>query len=108
MTEEQVYDTIGEDGFARLVRAFYAQVPGDDILGRLYPPHDLEGAEQRLRDGVPERRRPAVARERGEIEPGGCARATDGARGRRGGEIEHPRALPALARAEDREAAHAP
>ena len=50
MTEEQVYDTIGEDGFARLVRAFYAQVPGDDILGRLYPPHDLVGAEQRLRD----------------------------------------------------------
>jgi hemoglobin len=50
MTEEQVYDAVGEDGFARLVRAFYAQVPGDDILGRLYPPHDLEGAEQRLRD----------------------------------------------------------
>jgi len=50
MTEEQVYDTVGEDGFARLVRAFYAQVPADDILGRLYPPHDLEGAEQRLRD----------------------------------------------------------
>ena len=50
MTEEQVYDTIGEEGFARLVRAFYAQVPGDDILGRLYPPHDLDGAEQRLRD----------------------------------------------------------
>lgn len=50
MTEEQIYETIGEEGFARLVRAFYAQVPGDDILGRLYPPHDLEGAEQRLRD----------------------------------------------------------
>ncbi|HEY7186611.1 MAG TPA: globin [Vicinamibacterales bacterium] len=50
MTEEQIYDAIGEGGFARLVRAFYAQVPRDDILGRLYPPHDLEGAEQRLRD----------------------------------------------------------
>ena len=50
MTEEQIYDAIGEDGFARLVRAFYAQVPGDEILGRLYPPHDLAGAEQRLRD----------------------------------------------------------
>ena len=52
MTEEQVYDTIGEEGFARLVRAFYAQVPGDDILGRLYPPNDLDGAEQRLRDFI--------------------------------------------------------
>jgi len=50
MNEEQIYDAIGEDGFARLVRAFYAQVPGDEILGRLYPPHDLAGAEQRLRD----------------------------------------------------------
>ena len=50
MTEEQVYEAIGEDGFHRLVAAFYAQVPGDDILGPLYPPHDLAGAEQRLRD----------------------------------------------------------
>jgi len=50
MNEEQIYDAIGEDGFARLVRAFYAQVPGDEILGRVYPPHDLAGAEQRLRD----------------------------------------------------------
>ena len=50
MTEEDVYLTIGEDGFARLVRAFYAQVPGDDVLGPMYPPQDLQGAEERLRD----------------------------------------------------------
>jgi hemoglobin len=50
MIDEQIFDVIGEDGFARLVRAFYAQVPGDDILGPLYPPHDLAGAEHRLRD----------------------------------------------------------
>jgi hemoglobin len=50
MTEEDVYLTIGEDGFARLVRAFYAQVPGDDVLGPMYPSHDLQGAEERLRD----------------------------------------------------------
>jgi hemoglobin len=50
MTEEQIYAAIGEAGFERLVRAFYAQVPNDDILGRMYPPHDLAGAEQRLRD----------------------------------------------------------
>jgi len=41
---------IGEDGFARLVGAFYAQVPGDDVLGPMYPAADLAGAEQRLRD----------------------------------------------------------
>jgi hemoglobin len=50
LTEEQVYERIGEDGFARLVRAFYAQVPDDDVLGPMYPAEDLEGAEQRLRD----------------------------------------------------------
>jgi hemoglobin len=48
--EGEVYAAIGEEGFARLVRAFYAQVPGDDILGSMYPKHDLAGAEQRLRD----------------------------------------------------------
>ena len=50
MDESEVYQRIGEEGFARLVRAFYAQVPGDDILGPMYPQHDLDGAEQRLRD----------------------------------------------------------
>jgi hemoglobin len=50
LTEEQVYERIGEDGFARLVRAFYAQVPSDDVLGPMYPPDDLAGAEERLRD----------------------------------------------------------
>ena len=51
MTEEiNVYELIGEEGFTRLVGAFYRQVPHDDILGRMYPAHELEAAEQRLRD----------------------------------------------------------
>jgi len=50
LDEGQIYDRIGEEGFARLVRAFYAQVPGDDILGPMYPPEDMAGAEARLRD----------------------------------------------------------
>lgn len=50
LSEEQVYERIGEEGFTRLVRAFYAQVPGDDILAPMYPADDLDGAEQRLRD----------------------------------------------------------
>ena len=52
MTEEDLFESIGEDGFARLIRAFYAQVPGDPILGPMYPKDDLAGAEQRLRDFV--------------------------------------------------------
>ena len=50
LSENEVYARVGEDGFVRLVRAFYAQVPADDILGPMYPSHDLPGAEQRLRD----------------------------------------------------------
>jgi hemoglobin len=48
--ELQVFNEIGEDGFARLVRAFYSQVPGDDVLGPMYPAGDMPGAEARLRD----------------------------------------------------------
>lgn len=48
--DQDVYAQIGEDGFARLVRGFYAQVPDDDILGPMYPREDLHGAEMRLRD----------------------------------------------------------
>jgi hemoglobin len=50
VNEEDIFGRIGEEGFTRLVRAFYAQVPGDDILGPMYPPADLAAAESRLRD----------------------------------------------------------
>jgi len=50
LSEEQVFARIGEEGFARLVGGFYRQVPGDPVLGTMYPPEDLAGAEQRLRD----------------------------------------------------------
>ena len=50
MTEEDLYPTIGEEGFTRLIYAFYAQVPNDPILGPMYPKDDLAGAEERLRD----------------------------------------------------------
>jgi hemoglobin len=49
MSEEDVYATIGEDGFTRLVASFYRQVPGDSILGPMYPGDDLTGAEYRMR-----------------------------------------------------------
>ena len=50
MTDDDVFAAIGEDGFRRLIAAFYRQVPSDDVLGPMYPPDDLEGAEARLRD----------------------------------------------------------
>jgi hemoglobin len=50
MQELEVYARIGVEGFARLVAAFYRQVPDDDLLGPMYPAGDIPGAEQRLRD----------------------------------------------------------
>src|SRR5271154_6294660 len=50
MDEASIYGIIGEEGFSRLVAAFYRQVPADDILGRMYPAEELAAAEQRLRD----------------------------------------------------------
>ncbi|HXX20728.1 MAG TPA: globin [Candidatus Acidoferrum sp.] len=50
MDEAAVYSLIGEEGFTRLVSAFYRQVPHDDILNAMYPPEERAAAEQRLRD----------------------------------------------------------
>lgn len=50
LPEERVYEAIGESGFERLARAFYEQVPSDEILGPMYPAEDLAGAEWRLRE----------------------------------------------------------
>jgi hemoglobin len=50
LEETDIYAVVGEDGFHRLIAAFYRQVPADDILGPMYPPGDLAGAEERLRD----------------------------------------------------------
>jgi hemoglobin len=50
MEEQEIYARIGQEGFERLVGAFYRQIPSDDVLGPLYPAKDLDGAERRLRD----------------------------------------------------------
>ena len=67
MTEGEVYAQIGDEGVRRLVGAFYAQVPGDDLLGPMYPQHDLKGAEERLGDFLVDRLGgpPTYARKRG-------------------------------------------
>ena len=50
MQENDVFARLGEPGISRVVAAFYAKVPKDDVLGPMYPPEDLAGAEERLRD----------------------------------------------------------
>jgi len=49
LLDTQVYGLIGDEGFARLVAAFYRRVATDEILSPMYPQHDMVGAEQRLR-----------------------------------------------------------
>ena len=54
--ENQVFARLGEEGFARLIRAFYARVPADSVLGPMYARSlaargdELPDAEGRLRD----------------------------------------------------------
>src|SRR5580704_3150217 len=48
--EYEIYALIGEEGFERLVGAFYKPIPGDDLLGPMYACRNLVEAEQRLRD----------------------------------------------------------
>jgi hemoglobin len=50
LNESEIHARIGDDGFHRLVAAFYRRVPNDPILGKMYPPDDLPGAEERLRE----------------------------------------------------------
>jgi hemoglobin len=50
LLDTQIYESIGEDGFTRLVGAFYRRVASDDILRPMYPEQDLAHAERRLRD----------------------------------------------------------
>ena len=49
MEEQDVFGAVGEDGFRRLVAAFYRRVPEDPVLGPMYPAGDFAGAEERLR-----------------------------------------------------------
>lgn len=44
------YETFGGQAFFRaLVHDFYQGVSGDEVLKPMYPEHDLQGAEDRLR-----------------------------------------------------------
>src|SRR5215211_2042314 len=49
LLDTHVHSLIGDEGFERLVAAFYRRVATDDILRPMYPEADLHGAEERLR-----------------------------------------------------------
>jgi len=47
--ELPIYQLLGEDVLTAIVAGFYRRVPGDPILGPLYPPNEFVEAEHRLR-----------------------------------------------------------
>jgi len=47
--ELPIHELLGGERIAAIVRGFYRRVPTDPILGPMYPPQDLDGAEARLR-----------------------------------------------------------
>ncbi len=49
MEEQEVYGAVGDEGFRKLVGAFYRRVPEDEVLGPMYRGRDLAAAEERLR-----------------------------------------------------------
>jgi hemoglobin len=50
LLDTQIHSIIGDDGFDRLVAAFYRRVATDDILRPMYPEDELLAAQHRLRD----------------------------------------------------------
>jgi hemoglobin len=50
LLDTKVHKLIGDEGFDRLVAAFYKRVATDDILRPMYPEEDLVAAQHRLRD----------------------------------------------------------
>ena len=50
MDEAVIYTILGEEGFTKMVAAFYKRIKTDDLIGPMYPEEDLAGAEERLRD----------------------------------------------------------
>jgi hemoglobin len=49
LLDTHIHGIIGDEGFRRLVAAFYRRVATDDLLRPMYPKDDLAGAEERLR-----------------------------------------------------------
>ena len=48
MDEAVIYTILGEVGFTKMVAAFYERIKTDDLIGPMYPPDELEAAEERL------------------------------------------------------------
>ena len=50
MDEKNVYATLGSEGIIRISSEFYHIMREDDLVGKMYPDHDWDGAEKRFRD----------------------------------------------------------
>ena len=55
LLDTKVHSIVGDEGFDRLVAAFYRRVATDDILRPMYPEEELLAAQHRLRDFLVQR-----------------------------------------------------
>ena len=50
MELDRIYDEIGRDSIITISAEFYKIMRSDNLIGKMYPDDDWEGAEKRLRD----------------------------------------------------------
>jgi len=50
MDEKNLFATLGPKGIINITAEFYKIMRTDDLVGKMYPDNDWEGAEERLRD----------------------------------------------------------
>ena len=50
MNEKYILDTVKKEGITQICHEFYILMKEDDLIGKMYPDDDWEGAEERLLD----------------------------------------------------------
>jgi hemoglobin len=50
LLDSSLFAVVGDEGFTRLVAAFYRRIPTDEILGPMYQGRNLADAQWRLRE----------------------------------------------------------
>ncbi len=50
MNEKDLFLKVGQKGITNITAEFYKIMREDDLVGKMYPDNDWEGAEERLRD----------------------------------------------------------
>ena len=50
MDEKEIFTSLGAEGFKKIAARFYQIMKTDNLIGKMYPEDDWDGAEKRLAD----------------------------------------------------------